>query len=521
MGKAIILENLSFRQYNIGRVTIRRNVPVLGISILNDAEFSGMYLQMRVAYTPADTTHTGVTWSILSGSEYASINASGLLTVDSSADNALVTVKAVSTDDSSLVATKQMTLTYVHQSDYITSIGIVGSASVLGKQATYTVEYNPADTYLIGVDWSVESGGDYASITNNGILSIKEGASANEVVIKATSIYDNNVYATKTITVTYLDAIPFADPAVKAICVANWDTNGDGELTYTEAEAVTSIASQFQGNTNIVSFDEFRFFKNLTTVAKSGRIFKGCTSLRSIIMPPNLTDLMVTYGEFFMNCTSLQSIDLSNVIDLGSSCCEGCTGLEEVILNESMATIPNRAFYECTSLTSVSLPSQITSIGTSAFYGCSSLVSLTLPNSIATLGKEVFNGCVNLELAALPPLLTSIEQSAFRSCKKITVSSVPSGVTTIASYAFFGCTSITETTLPAGITSIGSQAFRLCSAMTKMIILAETPPTLGSSAFGDNSCLFYVPDSAVETYKAADGWTGFASRIHSINELSS
>jgi hypothetical protein len=30
------------------------------------------------------------------------------------------------------------------------------------------------------------------------------------------------------------DIIQFEDDAVKALCVANWDTDGDGELSYDE-----------------------------------------------------------------------------------------------------------------------------------------------------------------------------------------------------------------------------------------------------------------------------------------------
>ncbi len=37
--------------------------------------------------------------------------------------------------------------------------------------------------------------------------------------------------------------IVFADSAVKSICVANWDTNGDGELSYAEAAAVTDLGN--------------------------------------------------------------------------------------------------------------------------------------------------------------------------------------------------------------------------------------------------------------------------------------
>ena len=45
----------------------------------------------------------------------------------------------------------------------------------------------------------------------------------------------------------WCDNISFADENVKAICVANWDTNYDGELSYREARSVTNIGAAFVG----------------------------------------------------------------------------------------------------------------------------------------------------------------------------------------------------------------------------------------------------------------------------------
>ena len=39
------------------------------------------------------------------------------------------------------------------------------------------------------------------------------------------------------------ETIQFADAAVKSLCVSAWDTDGDGELSYAEAAAVTDRAS--------------------------------------------------------------------------------------------------------------------------------------------------------------------------------------------------------------------------------------------------------------------------------------
>ena len=51
--------------------------------------------------------------------------------------------------------------------------------------------------------------------------------------------------------------IIFADVNVKAICVANWDTNGDGELSEAEAAAVTDLGTVFREKNNIPDFITF------------------------------------------------------------------------------------------------------------------------------------------------------------------------------------------------------------------------------------------------------------------------
>ena len=52
--------------------------------------------------------------------------------------------------------------------------------------------------------------------------------------------------------------IVFADANIKAICVSNWDTDGDGELSKAEAAAVTNLGTVFKDNTEITSFNELQ-----------------------------------------------------------------------------------------------------------------------------------------------------------------------------------------------------------------------------------------------------------------------
>lgn len=77
--------------------------------------------------------------------------------------------------------------------------------------------------------------------------------------------------------------ITFEDINVKLVCLKNWDTNGDGELSYEEAAAVTSIGTLFKENTAIISFKELEYFTSLTAIDDNA--FYHCDNLVSNVIP--------------------------------------------------------------------------------------------------------------------------------------------------------------------------------------------------------------------------------------------
>ena len=99
--------------------------------------------------------------------------------------------------------------------------------------------------------------------------------------------------------------ISFADVHVKSLCVSRWDTNGDGELSYAEAAAVTSLEEVFQYRNSITSFDELQYFNGLTSIGNSE--FISCKNLTSIAIPNS-----VTYIDklAFKGCIGLTSISV-------------------------------------------------------------------------------------------------------------------------------------------------------------------------------------------------------------------
>ena len=90
----------------------------------------------------------------------------------------------------------------------ITGLGILGPSTVndVNNTAQFQVTYSPSNTTQRSITWSVVSGSDYASIDGNGKLTVKSNAKGSEVKVRATSTDKPNIYAEKSVNVTYFSA---------------------------------------------------------------------------------------------------------------------------------------------------------------------------------------------------------------------------------------------------------------------------------------------------------------------------
>jgi len=326
--------------------------------------------------------------------------------------------------------------------------------------------------------------------------------------------------------------IHFEDPTVEEICLANWDTNGDGELSYKEAAAVTLIGTRFEAK-SIRSFNELRYFTGLQSIGGYAfsrcssltsidipegvttigyRAFEGCNSLTNINIPDGVTTIEVCA---FHDCSSLTSINIPNgVTTIGGDAFRGCSSLTSIHIPDGVTTIVGGAFRDCSNLTNINIPDGVTTISDFAFSCCSSLTSINIPNGVTEIGSNAFEGCSSLTNINIPDGVTAISDFAFSWCSSLTNINIPDGVTTIGNFAFSLCSSLTSINIPNGVTEIGGNAFQSCSSLKsinipdgvteirgntfmnchrlKSINIPNGVTTIGESAFEDCSSLTSV-----------------------------
>ena len=222
-------------------------------------------------------------------------------------------------------------------------------------------------------------------------------------------------------------------------------------------------------------------------------------------------------ADFLFDSCYLTTLIIPNsVTNIGEDAFSYCENLTSVIIGNSVTSIGDEAFYGCVALTSVIIPSSVTDIGEKAFYECESLSNLTIGNSVTSIGDEAFDSCAALTSVTIPNSVISIGNMAFRNCR-LTNIELSQGVISIGNAAFGGNT-MSSITIPSSVTSIGDMAFYHCESLISVTVETITPPTLGTTAFDYNSSgrKIYVPAESVNAYKAASGWSTYASVIEAI-----
>ena len=328
------------------------------------------------------------------------------------------------------------------------------------------------------------------------------------------------------------DVIVFEDLSVKAICCKHWDSNRDGELSYSEIAVVTDLGNSFTGSA-IIAFNELKFFTHLTTINTSA--FENCSNLWKITLPEQIE---VIDQRAFSNCANLTIINIPN----------------------NVTVINGGAFSYCKALKSIELPQNLIMIGGSAFSGCSELSEIYIPDSVASIGAWTFNDCSSLKYIYVGTGVSEVGDYAFsvqgwsNYTKKIEGELVFNSTIPDAQSSSYGrydnilqFTPFTKITIGGKAIKIGSYA--LCcgepdangNSLVETLVIGEsvkiigekagynkslrqvyckalTPPA-GTSNMFNKTWLYtiYVPIGTLDKYKNASGWKNFADIIEEFD----
>ena len=167
------------------------------------------------------------------------------------------------------------------------------------------------------------------------------------------------------------------------------------------------------------------------------------------------------------------------------------------VLGCRVVGIADNAFSARNYLTSLSIPSTVTTIG-NAFGGCSGITTVTVDADNPVYDSR--NGCNAIIETATNKLVVGF---------KTTV--IPGSVTTIGTYAFSNC-GLTRIVIPATVTYINRDAFFNITNACKFIAESSAPIACDEEAFDVRSGNeLYVPQGAIATYQAAQGWKAFST----------
>lgn len=237
--------------------------------------------------------------------------------------------------------------------------------------------------------------------------------------------------------------------------------------------------------------EEVYIGKTVEIISESA--FDKCVSLKSVIMPPTVTEIgkrafaesaitdfaigasVNEIGEnAFFGCKSLKGISADEFNKKYATDASGVLyskDFSELIVFPAGAIISNYsvlpstkavrqdAFANCVNLKGVFFAKGVTHIGVGAFRDCAVLETAELPSSLRIISKSMFENCSALKDVSFPSKLETIDDMAFTNCTALEEVELPSGVTEIGAYAFANCTKIKEFEIPQSVSDVSENAF--------------------------------------------------------------
>lgn len=322
------------------------------------------------------------------------------------------------------------------------------------------------------------------------------------------------------------DIILFADARIKADCVAAFDMDWDGELSYQEAAAATSLKGVFHSKLG-TSFDEFRYFTGIREIPDGG--FKDWALLKRITLPEGLVSIGT---NAFWGCRSLKSLNFPQTLSsISVSAFHECIALKEVSIG-SLSQWLDLNYPKVTSLYSTdkydSFPFYSSGEGHLLIAG-EELTSLTIPDSYSDIRAFAFRNCQSITEVFLPPKTKTIGIYAFSGCTHLTKVHIPNAHYWLElnqgtpifgidreGHIYSSGKEIKSFVVPESTSSLGNYTFYCCTGLDSIILESIIPPTIGSYTFYGTLCPIYVWEGCLDLYLSDSNWKDYWKQL-SVN----
>jgi len=279
-----------------------------------------------------------------------------------------------------------------------------------------------------------------------------------------------------------------------------------------------------------ITVEELNVTENGTYVAGAGKAYNP---VKVSIDVPEIEQLEATenttytapegkaYGSVVVNVpSSSQTLDeviqgtatsvTSNATSIKSGFFRDTSTLLEANFPEVLL-IGSDAFNTCTNLKTIVLP-KVTTLQSYVFLGCSSLIEVNFPELTTLIGSGNFNGCSKLETVNFPKM-TTMSNSCFSNCKKLVNVNI-GNLQRVKNAAFYNCEAL-ELIDFDNVSYLEAQCFYNCSKLNTVILRKDQVCTLENiNAFnntpfasGGTGGILYVPESKINSYKRAAGWS--------------
>lgn len=515
-------------------------------------------------YNDNKTATVAPTWSVTSGSSYASINSSGVLSANGTATQRSVTIQAsYSYNGSTQTMTKNVTIstksvtisfnanggTVSPASQSYTAYGTYNSfptptraqysflgwftASSGGTQVT-TASTVPASATTLWAHWQLAVPNSPTGLTatqdrTDGIVvswTASTGATSYEIYRQTYSSSSSSVKIGTSTTTSYTDTTAVGEQTyyywVKAVAAggtSGFSSYAPGRrirtLTSVEIEGPDALMSECGGyytawanysdGTQASLSSGMSITTNLYATLSSYGTESGAYRWTLTAKSVDSRQYVYMTASYTYNGVTKTATKTISVLPAGN--------LTYTYRTRPDGTAELTGYKGDTTVTELMLPSSINGLAVTRTRGSwmqnlSSLTRVTIPSSFTEVADSMFYYCRQLTNVTIPNSVTNIGSSAFYRCSSLASVSIPNSVTSIGSLAFEYCSSIQQMVIPSSVKTIDSHAFYSCSSL-RQVIIPDSVTLIGQYAFSACSSLTSVtiPDSVTRLQYAFSSCT--------------